>query len=83
MRRPYDSKLWRDLRVQILERDGHRCRVCGEPAVAVDHLIPWREAPNLAFDPMNLRAICVFHNSSRVKRPNRVGESQRRPSRDW
>lgn len=78
----YNRKAWRDVRAVVLERDNYLCRVCGAPAEAVDHIIPV-DSGGAHYDPHNLRAICTACNSSRVARPNRVGTSQRRPSRDW
>ena len=88
MREPYHSKQWRDLRLVILERDGWACQWpdgCDARGDQVDHIIPWREAPALAFDTGNLRALCKFHNSSRVRRPNDrvMSDAGRRPSREW
>jgi hypothetical protein len=42
----------------ILNRDGHRCVVCGEPATEVDHIdgVWQHDAPG------NLRAVCAAHN---------------------
>ena len=43
----------------ILERDGYECQVCHDaPAGEVDHIEPLAVAPERAFDPENLRAIC-------------------------
>ena len=80
----YNKKAWRDVRAVVLERDGWVCSVagCGKRAEAVDHIVSWRDG-GAWYDLENLRAICTFHNSQRVKRPNRVGESKRRTSRDW
>ena len=83
MRRPYDSHQWRALRREILKRDRYVCQVCGARADAVDHIIPWREAPMLAFEPENCRAICTPCNSARVSKPHLAGKADRRPSREW
>jgi 5-methylcytosine-specific restriction endonuclease McrA len=52
----------------VLARDGHVCQVCSceRPAEAVDHIVPWRGGEWCALD--NLRAICTFHSSQRVRR---------------
>jgi 5-methylcytosine-specific restriction endonuclease McrA len=34
------TRRWRKVRVQVLERDGHRCRYCGASANTVDHVTP-------------------------------------------
>jgi 5-methylcytosine-specific restriction endonuclease McrA len=51
---------WAKIRKQILERDGHRCVVCGEPAVEVDHIKP--RIHGGGSDPSNLRSVCEQHN---------------------
>lgn len=50
---------WRALRVQVLRRDRHRCRECGARGrLEIHHVKPVREAPELAFDMGNLKALC-------------------------
>ena len=63
----YSSPEWRRLREFVLERDGHRCTVCGIPVrgkgeARVDHArrISDGGAP---FDPINLRTFCVLHDN--------------------
>ncbi len=34
------TRRWRNARARVLERDGHRCRYCGERATHVDHVVP-------------------------------------------
>jgi 5-methylcytosine-specific restriction enzyme A len=48
------------LRQQILERDGYRCVICGQPANVVDHIIP-RSAGGTD-DPANLQSLCTYHS---------------------
>ena len=57
---------WKELAESIRERDGHKCRRCGEPerdgvTLAVDHIKPWRSFTDktLANHPDNLVALCV------------------------
>jgi 5-methylcytosine-specific restriction endonuclease McrA len=53
------TQRWRALRVQVLRRDGHKCRECGSRGrLEVHHVRPVREAPELAFDLANLAALC-------------------------
>lgn len=58
----YSSRVWRDLRKRILDRDGHQCQirlpVCTGWATHVDHIIPRSVNPDLQLDPGNLRAAC-------------------------
>jgi 5-methylcytosine-specific restriction endonuclease McrA len=54
------TRRWQVLRHQILERDGWKCRCCGERRrLEVDHVQPVRDAPERAFDPANLQVLCA------------------------
>jgi len=50
------TRAWRSLRAQILARDRHRCRLCGDPATEVDHIV--RVIDGGTDHPSNLRALC-------------------------
>ena len=53
------TRRWQVLRHQILERDGWKCRCCGERRrLEIDHIKPVRTHPELSFDPRNLQALC-------------------------
>ena len=75
---PYCDPRWTHLTRYIKARDGYRCMVCGRAAriLDVDHIIPWAEQPDLAFDPSNLRTLCRLHH-------NRKTHSRRKNSRRW
>lgn len=47
---------WRKIRTVILERDGHRCYLCGGPARSVDHIVS--KARGGTDDAWNLAACC-------------------------
>lgn len=64
----YLSKEWRKLRITVLERDKHRCVVCGYPAAIVDHIITRKKGG--ADAPGNLRSLCVVHDNQVKERPN-------------
>ena len=54
---------WRKVRMQVLKRDGARCRCCGaSPATGavmnVDHIKPRRIYPELALSVDNLQVLC-------------------------
>ncbi|RWR14313.1 HNH endonuclease [Paenirhodobacter populi] len=53
------TRRWQVLRQQILERDGWKCRCCGERRrLEIDHIKSVRTHPELSFDPRNLQALC-------------------------
>jgi len=57
------TRSWRRLRAIVLARDGHRCRVCGQPAAEVDHII--RVIDGGTDHPSNLRSLCREHHAAR------------------
>lgn len=59
-RRVLSTKRWKVLRHIILERDDWACVQCGQRrgGLEVDHIEPVRDAPERAFDPMNLQTLC-------------------------
>lgn len=59
---------WKVLRAQILERDGFRCRICGDRRrLEVDHITPVREDPGKSFDPSNLQVLCAACHSKKTR----------------
>lgn len=62
---------WRRVRIEVLERDNHTCRIrgpkCTGHATAVDHIIPAEDGGAL-FDLANLRAACTNCNTWRAQR---------------
>jgi 5-methylcytosine-specific restriction endonuclease McrA len=55
----YRSPRWPALRLQAKRRDGFRCAECGASGrLEIHHLIPVRQAPDLAFDLGNLLSLC-------------------------
>jgi 5-methylcytosine-specific restriction endonuclease McrA len=41
---------------------------CNQPATEVDHIVPRRDRPDLAFEESNCRALCKSHHSARTAR---------------
>jgi 5-methylcytosine-specific restriction endonuclease McrA len=79
----YNTLVWRRVRLEVLNRDGWRCRVggprCTGSASLVDHIVPWRQGGSW-YDKQNLRASCRSCNTSRAY----AGfETRRNPSREW
>ena len=59
--------MWGDVRSQVLQRDKHKCVVCGEAADEVDHIIEKvRGGP--MFDPKNLQTLCKTHHREKTAR---------------
>jgi 5-methylcytosine-specific restriction endonuclease McrA len=59
----YNTPEWKRLRKQILLRDNYTCVNCGchvhgKGRSRVDHIIPLKKRPDLAFEPSNLRTLC-------------------------
>ncbi|SFP35252.1 HNH endonuclease [Tranquillimonas alkanivorans] len=55
----YRDKRWPALRMAAKRRDGWRCVQCGSRhRLEVDHVLPVRENPGLAFDLGNLQTLC-------------------------
>ncbi len=57
------TRQWRKTRAHVLDRDGHRCQLCGAPANHVDHVTPKRDGGT--DHPGNLRALCSPCNLGR------------------
>ena len=78
----YDRKVWKELRQQILRRDGYQCVRChcyvgGKNMARVDHIEPLTIAPSRALDPGNLRTLCAAcdnraHSEKTLHLPYRV-----------
>lgn len=59
----YNSKAWKTIRRQALERDEFTCQHClrdnrYEPAVIVDHIEPINKRPELSLSLDNLQCLC-------------------------
>ena len=75
----YTTAAWRRVaRLQALHDAGYQCERCGVSLVGkgqaahVHHIKPYRRAPALATEPLNLMAVCrSCHNSehAEMKRP--------------
>lgn len=79
-RNAYNTPAWRRVRLEVLERDGYRCKIggpsCKHQATQVDHIVPIK-AGGAPYDPENLRASCAPCNSMRA---NQRSENWRRSS---
>jgi len=72
-KRIYESVRWRKLRACKL-RNEPLCRVCKKPANEVDHILPVREHPHLAWVWDNLQSLCGYcHRSKTGNKEHIVG----------
>lgn len=63
----YDTREWKAMRLQILIRDGRRCKCCGATpdtgaVMNVDHIKSLRFHWHLRLDPGNLQVLCADCN---------------------
>jgi 5-methylcytosine-specific restriction protein A len=66
-RRITQSGRWCGLRFEALRRDGFRCRQCGARGrLEVDHVLPVRTHPGLAWTLSNLQALCPSCHSRKT-----------------
>jgi 5-methylcytosine-specific restriction endonuclease McrA len=94
----YNLNRWKLVREQAKQRDGYQCTHCGRTGVPldVDHILGWRQRPDLAFELDNLRSLCRrchnqrTHSKPKPKRRNSTraeaileAEPKRRNSRRW
>ena len=53
------TKRWKALRLEVLRRDDWQCVRCPERRrLEVDHILPVKTHPELAFDMSNLQTLC-------------------------
>jgi len=62
----YRSDEWMEIRADIMERDGFRCRVCGSTeSLSVHHIVPRKYKDLVSFDidfEGNLITLCWRHH---------------------
>ncbi len=52
------TKRWQAIRLRVLRRDNWQCVQCGARGrVEVDHILPVRDRPDLAFEESNLQVL--------------------------
>ena len=52
----YHTTDWKQLRADVLQRDGFQCVICSEPAIIVDHIKRRRDGGTDSMS--NLRSLC-------------------------
>lgn len=70
---PRTSNAWRKA---VLERDGHTCRECGQPATEADHIIPRAVAPQRAHDIDNGQALCPSCHAKKTRSDRKKAPSR-------
>lgn len=76
----YNNKRWRQLREQVLRRDGYLCGYCGaDGANTVDHIVPLKQDPSQAYNLDNLITACVSCNSGKRDRGGTFFATRRNP----
>jgi 5-methylcytosine-specific restriction endonuclease McrA len=68
---PYKSNAWRWARLQQLRREPN-CRICGEKAIAVDHIIPISQG-GADLDANNLQSLCRRHHNTKTTAEGHAG----------
>ena len=59
---------WHVLRMAVLERDGWACVKCGaQRRLEVDHVLPVRTNPELAYAVTNLQALCPACHTKKTR----------------
>lgn len=67
-REVYRDRRWPALRQATLRRDGWCCVQCqSKLRLQVDHVLPVRANPELAFDPGNLQVLCGSCHSRKTR----------------
>lgn len=67
-RKVTSTKRWKTLRMEILERDGFRCRSCKcGGRLEVDHIKPVRTHPELSYEPANLQSLCPSCHTKKTR----------------
>ena len=72
---------WKALRLKALERDGWRCVQCPERrGLEVDHVLPVRDRPDLAWSIDNLQCLCGRCHARKTRLD--IGLGRPNPARD-
>ena len=69
---PRGTGEWRKVRMRVLNRDQWTCYYCGNEANQVDHIVPIKDEPSMAFDESNLVSACKKCNQVKGSRSQAV-----------
>ena len=71
----YHTLRWKALRRHVFERDGYRCRLCGNRGrLECDHIVPLRGGQD-PFEIRNLQTLCRSCHIDKTSKQNRKPES--------
>lgn len=71
----YRDRRWPALRLAAKRRDGWQCVQCGARGrLEVDHILPVRDRPDLAFDLDNLQPLCASCHGKKTRREMNLPE---------
>ena len=66
-----NRKLWRRVRLQVMDRDGWRCQTCGHVGRECDHIIAlFKGGPE--YDLSNLQCLCKKCHIAKTRLENRT-----------
>lgn len=71
----YKTRLWKDKRIEILERDNYECQMCRQEgkysrATTVHHMVELKDKPELGLASSNLTSLCPnCHNKIHGRLP--------------
>lgn len=69
------DRRWPALRLEALRRDGWQCVQCGRRGrLEVDHILPVRERPDLAFVLANLQSLCGSCHAKKTRQEFAIPE---------
>ena len=75
------SRRWKGLRLEALRRDGFACVQCGARGrLEVDHVLPVRTHPELAYTLSNLQCLCGSCHARKTRLE--IGLGRPNPARD-
>jgi 5-methylcytosine-specific restriction endonuclease McrA len=82
---PYNSMVWRNIRLRVLARDGYLCQIrlpgCHVRANTVDHIVELADG-GAVYAMSNLQAACTPCNTSKSRAAKWHGRALRAPGEE-
>ncbi|MHA7612302.1 HNH endonuclease [Weissella viridescens] len=90
----YNSRRWRKLRDEVVEREHHECKECkaegiittdrqDDVVLEVDHIQSIIDRPDLVLDADNLQVLCRLHHNAKHEKYKSMLKSHRKKSDEW